>query len=979
MDVLNISPAEFRHRLLSANSSKLPPGYYECEYIESNGKQFIDTGYKFTSDNIGIDIEIANLNTDPYYCLFGSENQHASGSNGGDSIIAYCSSTMAHNTIVFEITSNVTNARFTLVHEEKTRIKVDVKGGVSTITVGEETQTWSTAGYSDKLYNFYLCACNINGTVDLFSKNRIYSCILYDNGVKVRDYIPCVNPEGYFGLYDTVSKTFFRMKERITTLQTQTVKGYSIDLQNQWRKSTTYTVSSPKDGFYESNSNYNVDGGSATCIITVEPGVTDLLIHPAVSSESSYDYLNIYTFYLDGTQHINFWSKSGNDTIASNITLSGYNVSNNVNSTMLSQGYQIRCTYSKDGSNHSYNDRGYFYLTGGYVTKQVEIETIVDTIGAGKVIIPENYTWVDCIYGSGGAFINTNYKPNSNTKLLMQAELFNATDFPFLFGTVNSTGYGFRLNTQSVSKWQGTFGQGKYVYPETQAQNTPLNIEAGLGSLKINDASASYSNTSYSCTTALALFASNENGTISKYVSSMHLYHCAITESSQLKRLFVPCQNASNVYGLFDVVNKQFYTSASNIAFEQKMTLVSYDFPFKAAAQQVTLQPGLYKLEVWGAQGGCFSSSTINKGGYSVGYLNLTNATNAYVHTGGQPASITSGSAGTVNPGGYNGGGSAQTVSYSSTTTYGQGGGGGTDIRLVSNSLYNRVIVAGGGAGASDASSSYKVHGGGTTGGNGSGSFGGTQTTGGSSNTLGTFGQGANAVPSSTNYKYAASGGGGGWYGGGSSTVVSDSSNSYRYNCGGGSGFTLKSGVTTPSNYALNSNYYLTNTVTKGGDQTFVSPTGADEAGHEGNGYARITQVIDIGTPQLTIDWSIKAGSWTSASYSSSMDGLKWTCQSPGHDGMTVIRCTFSGISSITFNCVYSGENNFDYLTISKLDTGATRESYGTTLKGNSGTARDVTFTCDPGVSHYVEFCYSKDSSDTSGSDNATVYIKSYS
>jgi hypothetical protein len=38
MDILNISPAEFRHRLLSANSSKLPPGYYECEYIESNGK-----------------------------------------------------------------------------------------------------------------------------------------------------------------------------------------------------------------------------------------------------------------------------------------------------------------------------------------------------------------------------------------------------------------------------------------------------------------------------------------------------------------------------------------------------------------------------------------------------------------------------------------------------------------------------------------------------------------------------------------------------------------------------------------------------------------------------------------------------------------------------------------------------------------------------------------------------------------------------
>lgn len=75
---------------------------------------------------------------------------------------------------------------------------------------------------------------------------------------------------------------------------------------------------------------------------------------------------------------------------------------------------------------------------------------------------------------------------------------------------------------------------------------------------------------------------------------------------------------------------------------------------------------------------------------------------------------------------------------------------------------------------------------------------------------------------------------------------------------------------------------------------------------------------------------------------------------------------------------MYEGENNYDYLTIGELDTPCTRDLYGTSLKGKSGIASDITFTCNSGE-HYVEFCYSKDSSQDTQPDNATVYIKSYS
>ena len=38
---------------------------------------------------------------------------------------------------------------------------------------------------------------------------RLYSCQIYDNGQLIRDYIPCIDPSGEVGLYDTVNGLFY--------------------------------------------------------------------------------------------------------------------------------------------------------------------------------------------------------------------------------------------------------------------------------------------------------------------------------------------------------------------------------------------------------------------------------------------------------------------------------------------------------------------------------------------------------------------------------------------------------------------------------------------------------------------------------------------------------------------------------------------------------------------------------------------------
>jgi len=287
--------------------------------------------------------------------------------------------------------------------------------------------------------------------------------------------------------------------------------------------------------------------------------------------------------------------------------------------------------------------------------------------------------------------------------------------------------------------------------------------------------------------------------------------------------------------------HKETYTETTENAIDKSYTT--------AQKHTVTLNPGTYKLEVWGAQGGSFNTTYIGGyGGYSYGTLTLTSAVTAYVYVGGQG---TNGTTSGTFAGGFNGGGQAN----STNATYDMSaGGGGTDIRLGQDSLYARVIVAGGGGGAGSYNGSYRYSGG--NGGGTSGSAGGQYSTsyraglGGGTTSAGTSYYGT--TTNSTSYGTPATfgtggagkssyiaGGGGGWYGGGYARRASG---------GGGSGYVYTSSTASqyPSGCLLNSSYYLTNAATSTSSQT-------------GNGKARIsgteriqTQKTGYTIPQVT-------------------------------------------------------------------------------------------------------------------------------
>ena len=292
-------------------------------------------------------------------------------------------------------------------------------------------------------------------------------------------------------------------------------------------------------------------------------------------------------------------------------------------------------------------------------------------------------------------------------------------------------------------------------------------------------------------------------------------------------------------------------------------TLINYVKNFDHTGGQQTLSipySGYYKLEVWGAQGGTYTTSPYRGGygGYSVGIAQRTKSNSLYINVGGKGRDAAEGCSG-LNNGSYNGGGSSSCT----------GGGGATHIATVSGQLSSLssyrstggtniskeilIVAGGGGAGGGPG---VGGNGGGIQGNNAATNYsaclttigkGGTQTAGGDQgydcrgNTqngdAGSFGLGGSEK------NVQAGSGGGGWYGGGSGSDPSPWPG--IGGGGGGSGYIGSSNIISGGGITKHMTCYSCTTstaaATRTNSNTSVSGTATADYSKTGNGYARIT------------------------------------------------------------------------------------------------------------------------------------------
>ena len=173
--------------------------------------------------------------------------------------------------------------------------------------------------------------------------------------------------------------------------------------------------------------------------------------------------------------------------------------------------------------------------------------------------LPNGYRRLEYIQSGGTQFIDTGFKPNQDTRVLIKA------NFPFTSASSSLFGAREAQTTKnfSVTSYQNHY-RNYYKSTETDLETSvafsgPFILDknkniADFGGLKtVTDTYASFS-----CPVNMYLFALNNNGT-AKFFSSSKIYYCKIYDNGTLVRDFIPCQTTSGDIGLWDDVNSVFY------------------------------------------------------------------------------------------------------------------------------------------------------------------------------------------------------------------------------------------------------------------------------------------------------------------------------------------------------------------------------------------------------------------------------------
>ena len=187
-------------KIFVRNTSGLPDGYTELEYLQSSGTQYIDTGVK-PNNHSRVVCRIGGFPKTAYsQAAFGARTSSSSSDMfafmGAEDVEGYRSDFYNNKKSAGAVSfSNP----FTI---DKNENVTTLDGGVQ---ITNENGTFSTP------YSLFLFACNTGGSPQVrISGAKIYFCKIYDNGNLVRDYVPCLDPSQVPGMYDLVNGQFYQ-------------------------------------------------------------------------------------------------------------------------------------------------------------------------------------------------------------------------------------------------------------------------------------------------------------------------------------------------------------------------------------------------------------------------------------------------------------------------------------------------------------------------------------------------------------------------------------------------------------------------------------------------------------------------------------------------------------------------------------------------------------------------------------------------
>ena len=593
--------------------------YQPVEYVQSNGNQYIDSGFTPTSESriLYICDRLESSSTDHYFGVrTGSANKN------GFSFYIYNSGWRSGYGAQVGTGMNTPSGRYVI---DKNKNITTVNGNFLTMT--SEIESFTCDGTA------YIFAMNNTGMNPGYGKQRLYSCKMWDDGILVRDFVPCRKTDtGTVGLYDLVNSKFYTPSSGTLTKGPDR-QSINEDLDSrlvifsQFGRASVNYADYVELEYIQGSGTQKINTGlkpTQNTRIVMDTEVTDVGTDPV----SSYFFGSIgsnsggYGFeayiYSDGTAAQNqlFFTKYSG-TYASNpsslapgdritidlnknihsvtksdgtqVFLHGYSASNftsRINLYLFSLERWLNPSQPFQGNNKLFSCRVYengsllrdFIPSRRRTDGAIGLYDKIDgqfyaNAGAGVFLPGEvvavarknRYKLVEYVESNGMDYFDTGTKSNENTRVVLETSLTKPVhDRVSLIDSFESGTTGIAMDIEVP----GTAGYnlfGRYVRTNNRKYVT---LTEDYDKVKINMNKTSYTVTANGSTIykntftketfsggSIYLYHSQKWGSDAYYTGK--IYSCQIYENGKLIHDFVPCKDEKGIAALYDKIDKR--------------------------------------------------------------------------------------------------------------------------------------------------------------------------------------------------------------------------------------------------------------------------------------------------------------------------------------------------------------------------------------------------------------------------------------
>jgi hypothetical protein len=307
----------------NTSGSRLPSGYTEVAYIESNGTQYIDTMISSITRTFAIEMDFSITTQQSFQALYCCRTDN---------------STNTRTCFVTDLSGfrNDQGNQYTMSKTLSLNKKYKLKSTETEFTLDGvvlSNVTTSTAVNSNvRLLSAYPIGDTSSSVYPFYG--RLYGCKIWDNNILKRDYVPCSNSDNEIGLYDLVNDVFyrnagtgtFRRGPNISVVGVGGNNNIEIECKNLFSFSnftTKNNVSMTNKGVISATGMATTawDYSNSNWIKTLEPGTYQLTVYFLKRDTSYYPYASIRVYNSSGTQLSRFDNLQNITTRTRTITL----------------------------------------------------------------------------------------------------------------------------------------------------------------------------------------------------------------------------------------------------------------------------------------------------------------------------------------------------------------------------------------------------------------------------------------------------------------------------------------------------------------------------------------------------------------------------------------------------------------------------------------------------------------------------------